>query len=417
MATHPILAYAGAVEAGLKDVEGVEPVFMSTADKEAALLALDRAESRHRALRLRVLAAADDVADAHAVRDAAAWTANATRKDPASARADLRLAQALDRRWHRLSAALSEGAANTAQAQVIAQALEDLPDDLDPEVRERAETHLVGLTDEFGPKQLRILGRRVLDVVAPDVAGAHEQLLLERQETAARRHTWLTTRNGGDGTVLVSARLPDVAAGRLLTCLHAYTNPRRREGARESHPLSPGASAVGAREPYRVQLGRAFCSLLEHLDPARLPIHGGAATSLTVNVDLETLIRGLGTALTSTGERISAGEARRLACTAGIIPAVLGGASELLDHGRSQRLFSRSQRKALEIRDRSCRAEGCDVPAAWTEAHHTRPWSRGGGTDLADGVLLCPHHHHRAHDPGHVATRLPNGDVRFHRRT
>ncbi|WP_162598682.1 hypothetical protein [Nocardioides gilvus] len=37
----------------------------------------------------------------------------------------------------------------------------------------------------------------------------------------------------------------------------------------------------------------------------------------------------------------------RLACTARIIPAVLGGDSEILDLGRGQRLFTKAQRRAL----------------------------------------------------------------------
>jgi predicted restriction endonuclease len=57
------------------------------------------------------------------------------------------------------------------------------------------------------------------------------------------------------------------------------------------------------------------------------------------------------------------------------------------------------------------------MPAAMCEAHHLKPWSQGGRTDLADGVLLCSHHHHVIHDPRYVTTRLPSGDYRFHRRT
>ena len=121
---------------------------------------------------------------------------------------------------------------------------------------------------------------------------------------------------------------------------------------------------------------------------------------------------------TSTGDRISASEVRRLACTGGVLPVVLGGAGEVLDLGRTRRLFSPAQRKALAVRDRRCRAEGCDIPAAWCEAHHAAdPWSKGGRTDLGDGVLLCSFHHHRAHDGRWDASRLPNGDVRYRRRT
>jgi hypothetical protein len=134
-----------------------------------------------------------------------------------------------------------------------------------------------------------------------------------------------------------------------------------------------------------------------------------------VTVDLESLRTGLGTAMVG-DQPITAGEARRLACTAGIVPAVLGGRSEVLDLGRARRLFSPPQRKALALRHPTCQAKGCRVPAAWTEAHHAGdPWSQGGATDLADGCLLCCHHH-RAHDHRYVTTRTGD-EIEFHRRT
>ena len=116
------------------------------------------------------------------------------------------------------------------------------------------------------------------------------------------------------------------------------------------------------------------------------------------------------------GGALSATEIRRLACTAGIVPAVLGGKGEVLDLGREQRAFTPAQQLALILRDRTCRAEGCDIPGTWAEAHHWIPWSRGGKTDLANAVLLCSHYHHRVHDTCFTVDRLPNGDVRFPRR-
>ena len=34
-----------------------------------------------------------------------------------------------------------------------------------------------------------------------------------------------------------------------------------------------------------------------------------------------------------------------------------------------------------------------------------------------NGRLLCPRHHTRAHDPTYEMAKLPDGKVRFHRRT
>ena len=53
------------------------------------------------------------------------------------------------------------------------------------------------------------------------------------------------------------------------------------------------------------------------------------------------------------------GEARRLACKAGIIPMVLDGASMPLDLGRERRLFSKHQKIALDHQYHGCAADGC----------------------------------------------------------
>jgi hypothetical protein len=218
--------------------------------------------------------------------------------------------------------------------------------------------------------------------------------------------TSLSLRRLGDGTTRVSGRLADAVADRLRTYLDAYTSPRH-------HGIGEGD-----RVPPRRRLGEAFAAFLEAADPARMPLHGGDATTVLVTIDLQTLRSHLAGAGLVGEEPIRAAQARRLACTATIIPVVLGEKSEILDLGRSSRLFQPSQRKAMAVRDKRCRAAGCTVPAAWCEAHHaTHPWARGGRTDLADGVLLCSWHHHRAHDAHYDTRRQPDGDYRFHRRT
>lgn len=46
---------------------------------------------------------------------------------------------------------------------------------------------------------------------------------------------------------------------------------------------------------------------------------------------------------------------------------------------------------------------------AWCEAHHLIPWSRGGRTDVSDGCLLCPFHHHLIHTGQWSARMGPDG--------
>ena len=426
--THPILTATSVIDEALKAVADTNPTFMPAADKGEALKELVRIESRVAELRMRILADAADLAAETGARDAADWLADATHTRFEDARADLRLATALDRRWQALGAAVREGRVNTAQSRVIARALDALPDEVPQDVLVAAEAALVEHAARFAPRQLVRIGRHILSVVAPDLVDDAEGRRLAALETDARRRTRLGLRRLGDGTTRISGVLPDAVATRLATYLEAYANPRRDDGP--SAGDTAGADCV-TRLPYPRRLGEAFCQLLERLDPKRLPVHGGDATALIITIPLATLMSELGAAEVlgagtipsdqdadpCAGETITAAQARRLACNAHLIPAVLGGDSEVLDLGRSQRLFSASQRRALLLRDRTCRSDGCDIPGTWSEAHHWVPWLTGGDTDLANGVLLCSHHHHRAHDPAYLVERLPNGDVRFSRRT
>ncbi|WP_310961650.1 HNH endonuclease signature motif containing protein [Nocardioides terrisoli] len=436
---HRLVRFVAAVDEAVDKVAGVEPVFLTTTEKQSVLVGLRRVQDRLAGLGLRVLAVADDVAEESGDRDAAVWLAHVTRTERSPNSRDLRLGEALERRWTRLGVALGEGSVNLAQARVVAQALEELPGDLDPGILVEAEEHLIGLAADHRPRELAVLGAKILEVLAPDIAEAEEGRRLEEQERRARESTRLFTRRLGDGSTRIGIKVPDAVADRLMTYLDAFTSPRHglNDGTTvpgpnhdpDKDPTSAPANPLGTigmvgvgegdRIPAARKRGLAFTALLEALDPARLPEHGGDATTVIITLTLDQLRSQLTAAgvITSDQGRISAGEARRLACTAQLVPAVLDGTGQVLDLGRTQRLFSRAQRKALRLRDRSCRAEHCTVPAGWAEAHHWKPWSKGGRTDLADGVLLCSWHHHRAHDDRYQHNRLPNGDIRFTRRT
>lgn len=413
VAPQPALALVSSLTSLLAEAREVPVELLSTREKADTLEALSKAGDLLAALRLRVLAISDDVAQEHGARDVGAWLADRTRTDPGPRHRDRKLGEALSYRWTKVGTALGDGRLNEAQAQVIVQALDALPAGVEPAVLADAEERLVGFGAEFAPRQLRVLGRRILDVVAPEVGEEHEARALAAEEERALARTSLNVHRVGDGFSRIIAVVPDAVAHRLTTYLEAFTSPRH-----DAMAGGPLLSAAGDRLPAEQARGLAFCSLLETLDPKRLPLHGGDATTVVVTVTLDALRADLATAgLLGADEPITASAARRLACTAGVIPVVLGGDSEILDLGRTARLHSKAQRKALRIRDKRCRAEGCSVPATWCEAHHRRPWLLGGRTNLADGVLLCSFHHHRAHDSRYVQTDLSSGDIRFSRRT
>ncbi|EMY34126.1 HNH endonuclease [Arthrobacter crystallopoietes BAB-32] len=130
------------------------------------------------------------------------------------------------------------------------------------------------------------------------------------------------------------------------------------------------------------------------LNTGQLPDSGGHRAQVIVTTAYEQLAGLLtGGATAVFNGPISATAARRMACDAEIIPAVLGSKGEVLDLGRSQRFFNRATRRALVARDKGCAFPGCTMPAFWTEAHHIVPWWSGGHTSVSNGVCLCILHH------------------------
>ncbi|WP_414655741.1 HNH endonuclease signature motif containing protein [Flexivirga sp.] len=133
----------------------------------------------------------------------------------------------------------------------------------------------------------------------------------------------------------------------------------------------------------------------------------GAATVL-LTMGLQELLGGHG-ATTSTGDVLDAGAARRLACTADLIPVVLGGPSQPLDVGRRERLATKAIRAAVILRDGGCSFPGCDRPPGFCEVHHVKPWWAGGETSLTNSALLCCRHHQTVHRQGYTAEIQPDG--------
>ena len=424
--THVITRFAHAVDAALDQVGDTSAVFMRPEEKADALVTLAKVESRLAALRFRVLAVADEACEDGAHRTVIDLVSSTTHEDRNRIAAEHGLALSLER-FTVVAAALAAGALSVSKARAIVAELSMLDRDLDVprDVVERAEQHLVSQAPDFTTKQLRRLAKKILEVVAPWIDEERERKRLEEAERRAQRRLsmkFINAPDGLEGVTELRARIPEALAGRLRTYLEAFTAPRHLARTNSGDTSAWADSALGEHVPYHQRLGAAFCSLLESINTDTLPVHGGTATNVTVTISLDALISGLGVGEATAGSegsvRISAADARRLACNAGIIPAVLGTKSEILDLGRGSRLFTSAQRKAMALRDRQCRAEGCTVPAAWCEAHHYKqPWSQGGKTDLADGKLLCSWHHHRAHDTRYQVKELPNGDIRYTRRT
>lgn len=124
----------------------------------------------------------------------------------------------------------------------------------------------------------------------------------------------------------------------------------------------------------------------------------------------ERAVRPVEPAALEDGTPVAMSELARMLCDCEVGRIVLGADGVPLDLGRSTRLYTAAQRRAVIVRDRHCAWNGCQVPAAYCEVHHNRWWDRDlGPTDLDNGVLLCSHHHHTVHALDLTATRLRPG--------
>ena len=404
---HRVTRAVAGVRDQLAGVAGVPLWSMDAAETVAAIEDVHRAEAQLAELKTRLLTHAEtlDVAGASGATSTANWLAHHTKTTRAAAHRTVRLAAGLESH-DQTRDALAEGRVQVEQAEVILRALDDLPADLDPDLVQDAEAHLLAEAEHFDARALKRFGRRLLEVVAPDAADAHEAQLLEREERDAAAATRLTMWEDGHGKVHGRFTLDTLTGAALKKALLAFAAPKHQAA---SGPL-------GERRPTPERLGRAFTELIHRYPVKDLPKAGGVNATVIVTMTLDALLGGLKAARLDTGESISAGQARRLACEAGIIPAVLGGKSQVLDLGRTRRFHTGAQRIAKTLEQGGCTAEGCDWPPGLCHLHHPIPWSRGGGTNN-DGLLLCPRHHARAHDPTYTTTHLPGGKVAFTRRT
>ena len=363
---------------------------LSDSDVTDCLDIAHRLQQEAAAITLHLVKAADSrsIAQDQHHRTTASWLRSRLRLDPHAARTMVEQSVILDRH-PALDHALSSGSVDLRQATVIGHALDDLPAEIDPDTTHQATTMLLGWAGELEAAKLRILGNRILDHVAPDIADRLDEAALAREEKRAHRNRGLTLTQPANGAVRITGTLTAEAAAIVRAALDPLCAPQPDD------PRTPAQQRADALVE--------ICRLA--LRTTELPDNGGEPPQVAVTVPYEVLTGQLGGAHTDTGERLTAETARRFACDARILPLVMGGHSQVLDAGRNRRLATGPQRRALAVRDGGCAFPTCDRPPRWCDAHHIIHWARGGATDLDNLVLLCGHHHRLIHE-GHWTVRL-----------
>ena len=263
-------------------------------------------------------------------------------------------------------------------AHVIAQATKDLQHDLAADL----EAFLAQQATPLTPRQLRVVAEELVAAAAPE----------ESADAAARKRAAqrLNLSETLGGTWRLDGWL-DAEAGLIISKAIA-------EFLRKADPEGDLLTeSIGSRRAEAlVQMARHATAHAEGCNG-----QGGGRHTVIVGLSDQVLRDGTGTAGTPEGQRLPAAAVRRMACDAGIIPAVFGADSEILDLGRLTRHIPTGLRHFLIARDGGCVWPGCDRPASFTEAHHREEWLRDQGKTEPDNLdLLCLHHHHKVHEGG-----------------
>jgi len=237
-------------------------------------------------------------------------------------------------------------------------------------------------------------------LVARDARDELDAVGIVDRERAARQARELRVHRLRDGSVRIVWQL-DPVEGSVVTEVYDRATSPRRGGPRFVGEAERAQQLIDDPRSTEQLASDVFFQLVTagaEVEPSQLLGRGAPAVRVTITERQLAAHTGHGR-LQRTQQPVSIETVERLACTQGTVAVVFDEHGHPLDVGREQRLFTPRQRTALAERDGGCRWTGCDRPPSWCEAHHIEHWARDGGrTDVADGVLLCKHHHLLLHD-------------------
>jgi hypothetical protein len=97
------------------------------------------------------------------------------------------------------------------------------------------------------------------------------------------------------------------------------------------------------------------------------------------------------------GTVITPGTVARWLSEAWIERAVFDGPDRVINVGYRRRLFTGGARRGVEVRDRECYHEFCDLPADQCQIDHIQPYAAGGATTHDNGRVACGYHNRWRH--------------------
>jgi hypothetical protein len=172
------------------------------------------------------------------------------------------------------------------------------------------------------------------------------------------------------------------------------------DGEAVARAIDQAMAAVAERtDPLAARRADGLTALaLDHLGGKRPG--GRAVPEVVVTVDVNTLVDETpGPCALEDGPALAVATARRLACDARLVTALLDEDGDPLNVGRATRTIPPHIKRALLLRDGGCVFPGCGrTHASWLHGHHICHWCRGGETSLENLITLCRRHHRLLHE-------------------
>jgi hypothetical protein len=236
--------------------------------------------------------------------------------------------------------------------------------------------------------KLAIHLRELLD---PDGAEPRDERLQQQRS--------LTFTQSGDGMLRGKFALTPEQAGVWVGAIQALQSPRTT-GPRfvSEEEYVAGDSRTSAQK----NVDTVTELITRAVAAPDMPRLAGATTTVNVHVTLDDLETGRGVGwIDGITEPVPASTIAQLRCTSPTVTTVFGDRGEILHHGKTRRLFTPAQNRALAARDGGCIWPSCERPPSWCETHHVNEWVSDdhppGRTDIDNGVLLCHFHHSHLH--------------------
>jgi Domain of unknown function (DUF222) len=197
-----------------------------------------------------------------------------------------------------------------------------------------------------------------------------------------------------DGMIDFRARLPKDEAALLIAAIDTAIDQFGPPPAKPDPTGEPGAPPHGVG---------VYCKADALLDVARVFLDtvpedrsGEDRTLVIVHVSAENVAGNVPAGTVHPVEAVGhidgvgsvgAATAQRHACDNPVLGAIIDRHGKVLALGRTRRLVSKAQRRALMIRDQMCQYPGCDQ-TRHLKGHHVVPWILGGRTDLESDLAM-----------------------------